>query len=70
MIGPLRQRWFLAVVAERAVDPHGSFARAATRSPGWNAGHPFAHLDDPRAKLVAEELDWRLGVETVFLIDA
>ena len=62
MIGPLRQRWFLPLAAERAgaarqLRPRGhAIARPDAR-------HAFANLDDPGAEFMAEKLHGGLGLE-------
>lgn len=62
MIGPFRQRWFLPS-RQKAQEPQGSFARAATRSPGRTRVTPSPTSTTRAAEFVPEELHGSLGLE-------
>ena len=62
MTGPLRQRW-LRSERHSGQSPHGSLARAATRSPGRNRLDARADFEDARAELMPEKLQRRLGLQ-------
>jgi len=62
MIGPCRQRWSLPSRQNEQL-PHGSFARAATRSPGQTRVTPSPTSITRAQKLMAKKLHRRFGFQ-------